>query len=250
MKGYALGMERKNEGKNERERNRDDARAVQVFPEMEVQEKCKPGPVEKMSYSSFGAMDEPFHDGLQVGLLLGADAVAADLAMADGLEVEGFDQLVDRQLVRQVRLVAQHQQRDPVEFRFLQQRVQLVARDGQRLLVGRIHDESDSISVNQSTGTRISQAILNRQRTRWRSRLDNIAPTWCETAAGHPDPSYLVATRQRPRSSPDAMRCGSDHFNVTWPFWTRFMLKPTVGIELDARKYPHQPRSRLDPKTT
>lgn len=22
------------------------------------------------------------------------------------------------------------------------------------------------------------------------------------------------------------------HFNVTWPFWTRFMLKPTVGMEL------------------
>ena len=22
------------------------------------------------------------------------------------------------------------------------------------------------------------------------------------------------------------------HFKVTWPFWTRFMLKPTVGMEL------------------
>lgn len=22
------------------------------------------------------------------------------------------------------------------------------------------------------------------------------------------------------------------HLSVTWPFWTRFMLKPTVGMEL------------------
>lgn len=27
------------------------------------------------------------------------------------------------------------------------------------------------------------------------------------------------------------------HFSVTWPFWTRFMLKPTVGIELVQRQY-------------
>lgn len=25
---------------------------------------------------------------------------------------------------------------------------------------------------------------------------------------------------------------GTHHFRVTWPFWTRFMLKPTVGMEL------------------
>ncbi len=28
--------------------------------------------------------------------------------------------------------------------------------------------------------------------------------------------------------------CTTYHFSVTWPFWTRFMLKPTVGIELQA----------------
>jgi hypothetical protein len=30
---------------------------------------------------------------------------------------------------------------------------------------------------------------------------------------------------------------GAYHFNVTWPFWTRFMLKPTVGMELCAGQY-------------
>lgn len=33
------------------------------------------------------------------------------------------------------------------------------------------------------------------------------------------------------------LRCSTKttyHFRVTCPFWTRFMLKPTVGIELEA----------------
>lgn len=33
--------------------------------------------------------------------------------------------------------------------------------------------------------------------------------------------------------SEDARKCeGTNHFNVTWPFWTFLVLKPIVGMEL------------------
>jgi hypothetical protein len=45
-------------------------------------------------------------DCVQVGLFLGANAIAADLAMGHRLELQSLDQLVDRKLVWQIGLVA------------------------------------------------------------------------------------------------------------------------------------------------
>lgn len=41
-------------------------------------------------------LHEPLKDSIQVRLLLGADAVATDLAVAYGLEVKRINQLIDR----------------------------------------------------------------------------------------------------------------------------------------------------------
>lgn len=93
--------------------------------------------------SSRGSSDEPLHDGVEVGLLLGADAVAADLAVRDGFKVQGLNQLVDRELLGQVGLVPQDQQRDPFEFGFLQEGVELVTGDRKGINVRRVNDEPD-----------------------------------------------------------------------------------------------------------
>lgn len=41
-------------------------------------------------------------DGFQIGLFLRTDPVTADLAMVDRFQIHRFDQVVDRQLVREV----------------------------------------------------------------------------------------------------------------------------------------------------
>ena len=62
----------------------------------------------------------------------------------------------------------------------------------------------------------------------------SIVPTWNGTGADHRDPNLEVLV-ERPDTIDACMlllRKMTNHFSVTCPFWTRFMLKPTVGIEL------------------
>jgi hypothetical protein len=113
--------------------------------------------------------DQPRQHDVQVGLLLGADAVAAHLAPRHRRQVQLLNQLVDGEVVRQVRLVAQHQQRDAVERGPAQQVVQLLARDGQRVLVGAVDDVS---AVVRKDATR------RKCLTPSRLLLYNTAPTW------------------------------------------------------------------------
>lgn len=60
---------------------------------------------------------------------------------------------------------------------------------------------------------------------------DSIAPTSVETVAVHLDPSWMdiryIAHRRL-----KAQLWVTNHLRVTWPFWTRFVLNPIVGIEL------------------
>lgn len=42
-----------------------------------------------------GSSDQPLHDRLEIRLLLGADAIAADFSVGDGFQVHLFDEVVD-----------------------------------------------------------------------------------------------------------------------------------------------------------
>lgn len=59
--------------------------------------------------------------GIQIGFFLCAYAVATHFTVRHCLEVQGFDQLIDRELIRKVGLVAEHQERDAFQGRFFQQ---------------------------------------------------------------------------------------------------------------------------------
>ena len=79
---------------------------------------------------------------IQVGLLLGADPVAAHFSMRDGFEIHGLDQLIHRQLIWQIRLVAQDQQRDPLQRRLAHQFMQFLGGGGEGRSIRRIDDKS------------------------------------------------------------------------------------------------------------
>ena len=68
------------------------------------------------------------NNSIQVGFFLGADAIAAGFTSFEGLEVHLVDELVDRELVREIRLVPEHQEWNPTESGFLQQGMQLLSR--------------------------------------------------------------------------------------------------------------------------
>lgn len=106
---------------------------------------------------------------------------------------------------------------------------------------------------------RLLAAVAN-GRTQWRSLPDSTSPTLIETAAGHLSPSCFLSAavawlREAPGRCPglavqDLRKVGDTyHFSVTWPFCTRFMLKPTVGIELDQHQYSNRlPSPRIPDK--
>jgi hypothetical protein len=81
--------------------------------------------------SSFLAhpVDEPMQDGIEIGLLLRTDTVAADLTMRHSLEVQHIDQLVHSGMAIEVRLVAEHKQRDTFHGRLVHEDMELLLRD-------------------------------------------------------------------------------------------------------------------------
>jgi hypothetical protein len=65
--------------------------------------------------------------------------------------------------------------------------------------------------------------------TQSHSRPGNTVPTSGEIEAVRPDPNYgLLAMLFRS----ELLVRSSYHFKVTWPFCTRLVLNPMVGIEL------------------
>lgn len=86
--------------------------------------------------SSFAwPLDQPLQHGIEIGLFLGADTVAANFAVGYCLKVECLDQFVNRELFRQVRLIAENKQRNSIKNRFFEQGVELFASYWKSLLV-------------------------------------------------------------------------------------------------------------------
>lgn len=96
--------------------------------------------------SSTRARNQPLEHGVEIGLLLCADAVAADFAVRNGSEVERLNQVVDRELVREIGLVSQDQERDALEGWLLEEKSQLLAGDGKGVSICRIYDEPRGMS--------------------------------------------------------------------------------------------------------
>lgn len=58
--------------------------------------------------------DEPLENSIEVGFFLGTNCVTADFAVKYARKVQRLDELVGRQLLRQVGFIPQHEKRDAV----------------------------------------------------------------------------------------------------------------------------------------
>lgn len=119
---------------------------------------------------------------VEVRLFLCTNAVAAHFTPRYGFEVHLIDQLVDGELVGQVRFVSKDQEWDPVEGGLVCQLVQFFSCHGQGRPVCSVHD----ITIRgQRSRSRDSTFVL----TRSHLHPCNIAPTSAETAAVPQGPS-------------------------------------------------------------
>ena len=89
-----------------------------------------------------GPFDQPLQHGIKVGLFLGADSVAADFAMRNRFEIQCLDQLINRQFLGQVRLIAKDEQRDAIKDWLFEQGMKLLSSYRERLMVRGIYDIS------------------------------------------------------------------------------------------------------------
>lgn len=53
--------------------------------------------------------NQPLQYRVQVGLLLGTDTIATHLTVCHGFEIQSLNQLINREMIRKIRLVAQNQ---------------------------------------------------------------------------------------------------------------------------------------------
>lgn len=97
------------------------------------------------SSAGMSELYQPLEDRLEVGLFLGRDAIAGNFSVADALQVHGVDQLIHCQLIREIRLVAQDEQRDALQSWATHQGMKLLARLGQELYIGDVNNEDDRI---------------------------------------------------------------------------------------------------------
>lgn len=67
---------------------------------------------------------------VKVSLFFRADPVTADFAVRNGLKVHRIDQLINRQLDRQIGLITQYEQWDPVQGGLVDQLMQLLRGGG------------------------------------------------------------------------------------------------------------------------
>ena len=72
-----------------------------------------------------GSRDEPLQNSIEVRFFFGTDAVAGYLTMGHALQVQGFDQLVHREMAAKIRLVTQDQEWDPLHGWLLKEDVEL-----------------------------------------------------------------------------------------------------------------------------
>lgn len=72
-----------------------------------------------------GSRDEPLQNSIQVCFFFGTYAVAGYLTMGHALQVQGFDQLVHREMAAKIRLVTQDQEWDSLHGWLLKEDVEL-----------------------------------------------------------------------------------------------------------------------------
>lgn len=84
--------------------------------------------------------DEPLEDSIEVGFFFGTDCVTADFAVKDGRKLQRLDELVRRELLRQVGFIPQHKKRDAVQDGLLEQRMKFISRNREDLLIRGVYD--------------------------------------------------------------------------------------------------------------
>lgn len=156
---------------------------------------------------------EPLQHRIQVGLLLGADTIAAGFATLEGFEVHFVDKFVDGKLPRKIRLVAENEQRDTLQSWLFQQSMELLGGNRNGFFVRGINDVAgvrQSAFEASGTGSAYTIAFTLRQ---YRSHI--------ERNRGWPPRSQLtiVSLRNRASRAPSglgrAIRTGTYHFRVT-----------------------------------
>lgn len=84
--------------------------------------------------------DEPLENSVEVGFFLGTDCVTADFAVKYARKLQRLDELVGRELVRQVGFISQHKKRDAVQDGLLEQRMKFISRRREDLLIRSVYD--------------------------------------------------------------------------------------------------------------
>jgi len=94
-----------------------------------------------------GSRDEPLQNSIEVCFFFSTYAIARYLTMGHTLQVQGFDQLVHREMATKIGLVAQDQKWNALHCWLLQEDVELFFGYRQSFFVGRVDNESGSLSA-------------------------------------------------------------------------------------------------------
>lgn len=86
------------------------------------------------------AFDEPLENSIEVGFFFGTDCVTADFAMKYTRKVQRLDELVGRELFRQVGFVSQYKKWDAVQYGLLEQGMKFISRNREDLLIRSVYD--------------------------------------------------------------------------------------------------------------
>lgn len=124
---------------------------------------------------------EPSQHGVEIGLFLGTDTVAAELAIRDGLHVQTLDDRLYRQFVRQVRLVGKDEEGYTGNPWSDEQCLELFSGNRKCSLVSCIDDEAPQLAWRRPGYIRP---------TLWHLPHDNSAPNFPGNVVGRRHPSY------------------------------------------------------------
>lgn len=155
-------------------------------------------------------LHQPLEDRLEIGLFLGRDAIAGYFSVADALQVHGVDQLIHGQLIREIRLITQDEQRDALQGWANHQGVQLFAGLGQELYVGDVHDKDDridaaAISLPHGTEPRLPAQVPAFQRHMSLLHFLHIEPDRWDRTACHLGQSKTRRVTMVRRMTPSRM---------------------------------------------
>ena len=117
-------------------------------------------------------------------LVLGADAVAANLASLYVLQLQLGDQLLDISGTLDVILVAEHKQGDACESGLLNEVQQLVAGDIHSVGVGAVHNVNDGIHATAVPRKGASSGCETKIGARLPWHIGSTSPTWIGNAVG------------------------------------------------------------------